>query len=158
MKAYYYLAQAEAALSDSYSALLHAKEAHRICVADGAKGQGSLTNITELVLQCKKADWDRRENIRIRERRGLLRELEDLLAVEKEKALSEAGADSSEELEQEYKSKVENLQSTFEVAKINEEDLVKKRVVPDWLIDGISFTVMLDPVVVSGAPLVHGRR
>jgi len=151
MKAYYYLAQAEIALSDSAAALLHAREAHRICVADGQKGQGSLTNITELVLRCKKADWERREKIRIREKGGLIMEMEDLLRAEGERVSREAGfeGEGRRELEQEYERKIELLRTTFEVARMNEEEELKRRIVPDWAIDGISFAIMVDPVVVS---------
>jgi STIP1 family protein 1 len=151
MKAYYYLAQAEIAIFDTASALLHAKEAHRICVEDGVKGQGSLTPITELVLRCKKLDWERRENIRLREKKGLLLEMEDLLSVEAQKACEGLEGEERAAMEQEYGYKADLLRNAFEVSRVAEEETRRKKPVPDWVIDGISFTVMVDPVVVSEA-------
>ena len=142
MKAYYYLSQAQAALSETASALYNAKEAHRICVADGVKGQASLGPITDLVLRCKKADWERREKERLRGTSGLLGELEALLARERDR-------DGGEEEKREWEEKIALLRTTFELARVNGEEERKRKVPPDWLIDGISFDVMVDPVVVS---------
>lgn len=50
------------------------------------------------------------------------------------------------ELEDEWQSKLERMREVFERARPKEE---KKRVVPDWAIDDISFCVMVDPVIVS---------
>jgi STIP1 family protein 1 len=160
LKGYYYLAQAEIAISDSASALLHAKEAHRICVAAGQKEAGSLTNITELVLKCKKVDWERREKIRIREKGSLINEMEDLLRAEGERISreTELEGEGRRELEQEYERKIELLRTTFEVARMNEEEELKRRVVPDWAIDGISFAIMVDPVVVSYVAFSMGKH
>ena len=43
--------------------------------------------------------------------------------------------------------KVGELMSVFEMAKIGGED-ARRRKVPDWAIDDITFSVMLDPVIV----------
>jgi STIP1 family protein 1 len=47
-----------------------------------------------------------------------------------------------------YNTKIEELRRTFEQAGLMGEE-GKRRKVPDWCIDDITFSVMLDPVVVS---------
>jgi STIP1 homology and U-box containing protein 1 len=158
MKAYYYLAQAEIALNRTSEALESSKKAHALCVSDietgtGKNPEGSLGPITDLVLRCKKEDWERREKERVRGRNSLLDELvEDLKAKgEREvKELEEGGAGSVEvdEVKREYEGKIETLRKTFEAAGVA-GSAEKRRKVPDWVLDDITFGVMLDPVVVS---------
>jgi hypothetical protein len=50
-------------------------------------------------------------------------------------------------VEERYKGKIEELRRTFELAGYNAQE-AKKRKVPDWCLDDITFSVMLDPVVV----------
>jgi STIP1 family protein 1 len=135
MKAYFQLAQAQIALYDAESALNSAKEAHRLCVEEiavGGKGGTSIGPITELVLRCKKEDWERREGERLRARGGLLEGLVGFL--EKEGREGE----------------VEELRRVFEEGGRGGE--ARRRKVPDWCVDDITFSVMLDPVVVSLYP------
>lgn len=87
-------------------------------------------------------DWERREKERLRGTKGLLQEIEGLLENERAK-------EEGEEEKREWEKKVEILRSIFEVAKVNREEERKRKVPPDWVVDGISFDVMLDPVVVS---------
>jgi hypothetical protein len=134
MKAYFQLAQAQIALNKSEEALKSAREAHRLCVEEiyiGGKGGSSIGPITELVLRCKKEDWERREDERLRLRGGLLEELVEKLGGEEKK--------------------VEELRRVFDAAKIGEGE-ARRRKVPDWCVDDITFSVMLDPVVVSVYP------
>lgn len=90
----------------------------------------------------------------MREKRGLLVEMEELLRKEGKRVCGELELQGEErrEMEREYEMKVEMLRSTFEVARMNEEEGEGRREVPDWAIDGISFSVMVDPVVVRFAP------
>lgn len=154
MKAYYNLAQAQIALSHPGEALSSAKKAHELCVKDvhsGGKGASSITMITELALRCKKEDWERREKARERNRGGLEEELVKLLEREWRKKVdilgSEGRQSEKDDLEREYKQKVEELRSTFESAKLGGEAERRKKV-PDWVVDDITFSVMFDPVVV----------
>jgi STIP1 family protein 1 len=136
MKAYFQLAQAQIALNKSEEGLKSAREAHRLCVEEiyiGGKGASSIGPITELVLRCKKEDWERREDERLKLRGGLLEELVGLLG--KEGDWGKAG----------------ELRRVFDAAKIGEGE-ARRRKVPDWCVDDITFSVMLDPVVVSLYP------
>ena len=136
MKAYFQLAQAQIALHKSQEALKSAKEAHRLCVEEiyiGGKGASSIGMITELVLRCKKEDWERREEERLRLRGGLVEELVGYL-----------------EKEGNRETEVDELRRVFsEVGKGEGEGEGRRRKVPDWCVDDITFSVMLDPVVVS---------
>lgn len=122
--------------------------------------------ITNLVLRCKKEWWEKREEKRLRDRGGLLEELVGDLELKKNIAvMREAEADAVERkgekdidknvrlVEERYRGKIEELRRTFELAGVGGEE-GKKRKVPDWCIDDITFSVMLDPVVVSTSSLV----
>jgi hypothetical protein len=133
MKAYFQLAQAQIALHKSEEGLKSAREAHRLCVEEiyiGGKGGSSIGPITELVLRCKKEDWERREDERLKLRGGLLEELVGLVGKEGDEG------------------KVEELRRVFDAAKVGEGEATRRKV-PDWCVDDITFSVMLDPVVVS---------
>ncbi|CAG8974481.1 hypothetical protein HYALB_00011631 [Hymenoscyphus albidus] len=153
MKAFYNLAQAQIALDHPGEALSSAKKAHELCVKEihsGGKGGSSITVITELVLRCKKEGWEKREKARERGRDGLNKELIELLRRECEKEekelVTEGRGDEVTDLTREYEIKIEELKSTFEMAKIGNE-MERKKKVPDWVVDDITFSVMFDPVV-----------
>lgn len=164
MKAYYQLAQAQIALHQEVEALDSAKIAHKLCVEECrkvpmGKGSSSIGHITELVLRCKREWWEAKETKRLKERGGLLEELVAELEakrderIEKEIAASAVEGDSVEDrnrrifdIEARYSAKIEELRSTFEQAGIMGAE-GKRRTVPDWCIDDITFSVMLDPVV-----------
>jgi len=164
MKGYYYLAQAQIALHHPNEALQSALQAHEFCVRANDK---SITAITALVLRCKKEKWEIREKMRLRGRNTLLEELLQLLDNKKEqeiqdqvsahgkdghdernedKELREEYEEKQKEIEKEHDDKVEELRRVFEKAGSIGED-GKRRKVPDWCVDDISFGVMLDPVV-----------
>lgn len=155
MKAHFQLAQAQIALHRLPEALKNAKIAHELCVEEihvGGKGGTSIGMITELVLKCKKEDWERRESERLAGRNGLLYELEDALREKKGEELRRLGENGipDEEgiakIQNKYEAKLGELRSTFEIANMMSfED--KRRKVPDWVVDDITFSVMLDPVV-----------
>jgi STIP1 family protein 1 len=56
------------------------------------------------------------------------------------------GEEGRKEIEAEWEGKMEALRGVFEAARPKEE---KRREVPDWAVDDISFCVMVDPVIVS---------
>ncbi len=160
MKAHFQLAQAQVALQHQGEALKNAKIAHELCVEEihkGGKGASSIGPITELVLRCKKEDWERREEERLKRRGGLLVELEEDFEHKKRHEVRELQEKSPGgivdeadlmQLEKKYADKVAELRRTFEAANLNGSE-AKRRQVPDWIVDNITFSVMLDPVVVS---------
>lgn len=144
MKAHYYLSQAQLALRDHDAALQHALRAHEICATTADKSLGA---VTAQVLACKKERWEERENRRIRE--GVELERETLALLEKERESMLEGVESEFErrdIEAEWDQKVATMKRTFEAARAADS---KRRTVPDWVIDDISFGIMLDPVIVN---------
>ena len=153
MKAHYNLSQAHLALRAFDDALKHALRAHELCVKQADK---SLATITSHVLKCKKERWEAMEKKRLREISGLEGEVMAVLQRERDRLLQDESLTEIQrkELEDEWQSKLERMREVFERARPKEE---KKRVVPDWAIDDISFCVMVDPVIVSiiFAQLLH---
>ncbi|KAI9783499.1 MAG: hypothetical protein M1839_003669 [Geoglossum umbratile] len=154
MKAYYYLAQAQVELNRPNEALNSALKAYEICVNVGSPSMGY---VSALVLRIKKELWDHRERGRIREQNELLAEMIDRLerardaqtAVAREKLgrgeKPRSGVEEEIKIIQEISQrKIDELQRVFALAHPNN---LKKREVPDWIIDNISFSVMHDPVV-----------
>lgn len=139
MKAHYYRAQALLELGRPAEALLAAKEAYQLAYLSGDRAwERSLGNIVGAVLRSKKAVWEEKEAKRLKGRNALrdevvagLKEVEMRLGVEAGK---------------EYKGKIEEVIRVWEKAGEGDE---KKREVPDWIIDDITFCVMVDPVIVS---------
>lgn len=142
MKAHYYLAQAQLSIGDFDSALNNALAAHKICAAANDKSLGAITNI---VLRCKKDRWDDREKKRLRQERELEEDMLELLVRDRDDMLK-AESDETERriIEDEADEKMKALSRVFETAR---EKSLKRREVPDWAIDDISFAIMVDPVV-----------
>lgn len=148
LKAHYSLSQAHLALHAYDDALRHALRAHALCVKAADK---SLGTITTHVLRCKKERWDDMEKRRTRETADLECEVLELLERERAQAVREAddaGLDegSRQEVRDEWERKMARVRDVFEKARPKEE---RRRQVPDWAIDDISFCVMVDPVIVS---------
>ncbi|PBP20353.1 hypothetical protein BUE80_DR008865 [Diplocarpon rosae] len=168
MKAYFQLAQAQVALQDPHSALISAKKAHTYCVEEihkGGKGASSIGPITDLVLRCKREVWEDKERERERERVGLLGDVIDALEKQRRNELErlevegvlegeeEADRDTDrdkrvKEVEEKWEKKIESTRLVFESAE-PEERAKRRRKVPDWVVDDITFSVMLDPVVTN---------
>ncbi|KAK4174885.1 putative CHIP protein [Triangularia setosa] len=146
LKAHYYLSQAHLALRAYPDALDHAYRAHKLSVASQDK---SLSNITAQVLKCKKEKWDYEEKRRRRETSGLEQEVLSLLNKEKDQVLQqfEQMSDDSgerEELRKEFDDKIGRVREVFEKAREKEE---RRREVPEWAVDDITFGFMVDPVI-----------
>ncbi|KAL1872764.1 hypothetical protein VTK73DRAFT_1370 [Phialemonium thermophilum] len=142
IKAHYYLSQALAAQGDPEAALGHAKRAHELSIAANDK---SLPAITAQVLRCKKERWDQMERRRRREGAELEAEVVALLKRERDAALADLADDADRrQVEQEWEEKVEQMRHVFEQARPAAE---RRRKVPDWAIDDISFAIMVDPVI-----------
>lgn len=147
MKAHYYLSQAQLAIRDHDAALHNALRAHAICADTADK---SLAAVTAQVLSCKKERWEERERRRVREGIELEGEALGLLEREREGALE--GTESEFErrdVEAEWEGKIAAMKRTFESARAADS---KRRAVPDWAIDDISFSIMVDPVIVRSPP------
>lgn len=144
MKAYFVLAQCLLAMQDVDGALENAMVAHRLGSEANDK---SLAQLTNLVLRCKKERWDRRERQRVRDGQELEEQLVFLMEREKSDnlALCESEIERAEVTE-ECNRKIGLLRATFEASRSAAE---KKREVPDWVIDDISFGIMVDPVIVG---------
>lgn len=106
--------------------------------------------------RCKKAKWDIRERERIRRRKGLLPELEasletvfkkDVDDIEARLETGEIGrveaTEEKQQLQTEFEQKRDDLRTAFA---LSDPENLEIREVPDYLIDGITFEVMSDPV------------
>lgn len=152
MKAYFILSQCLLALHDVEGALENALLAHRLGSETSDK---SLAHLTAQVLRCKKDRWDERERKRLREGQELENQLVALIQREQKETLALCTSDiEREEVIEEGEKKINLLRVTFEAARTASE---KKREVPDWVIDDISFDIMIDPVVVCGVPVLFSR-
>ncbi|CAD6499952.1 BgTH12-04057 [Blumeria graminis f. sp. triticale] len=150
MKAYFQLAQAQLALDSSFDALLSAEKAHKLCLHEiqvGGKGGSSIGPITELVLRCKKINWERKECEKEKKRCKLLAEVISGLEGSRDREMDQLrslGEDEStiKDVHEKYDSMVEETRKIWASATGE-----RKREVPEWCVDNITFSVMLDPVV-----------
>ncbi|KAL9115278.1 MAG: hypothetical protein Q9187_007344 [Circinaria calcarea] len=154
MKAYFYLAKAQLALHHPNEALTSALTAYDFAIQTH---NASASSISTIVLQAKKEKWEMRERERIRRRSELLQELEDSLLsnsrnevraleeqIEKHGIDQVEGLEEKAEIELATRRKVEEIRSIFAIA---DPEHLRRREVPDYLIDNISFAIMHDPVV-----------
>lgn len=167
MKAYYLLAQAELELGRKKAALENAEMAYDLCsgvkvgsrkgteriAGYDSKWASSLTSVAALVLRCKKEVWEVRERTRLREAQPLLATLLGSLQTQRDKdlqALQSQGLgdierqDLTKEIEDTYASNVDLLEKTW-AAGVGQD--AKRREVPDWAVDDITFAIMHDPVI-----------
>jgi STIP1 family protein 1 len=156
MKAFFYLAQAQIAINHPNEALSSALMAYELCTKSSQQTNNAAT-ISALVLKCKKAKWDIRERERIRRRADLLADLESKLEdeykksifdIEERTAAGEIGTIESQEQRAEQKTEWENKVNDLRTAfALSDPENLEKREVPDYLVDGITFEIMHDPVV-----------
>ncbi|KAL5119456.1 hypothetical protein ACEQ8H_002726 [Pleosporales sp. CAS-2024a] len=156
MKAFFYLAQAQLSINHPNEALSSALMAYQLCTTSAQQTSNAAT-ISALVLKCKKAKWDIRERERIRRRGDLLSQLEATLETEYKRDTDDIdarmesgnvtrvqGQEEKQERKLEFDQKRDDLRTAFAISDPNHQ---QKREVPDYLIDGITFEVMIDPVV-----------
>ncbi|KAI1113860.1 U-box domain-containing protein [Nemania sp. NC0429] len=142
MKAHFILSQCLLSLQDVDGALENALLAYRLGSETADK---SLAHLTSQVLRCKKERWDKREKQRLREGQELEEQLVSLIKREEWDLLTIANTELERAVVQEESEKrIGILRATFEAARSASE---KKREVPDWVIDDISFGIMIDPVM-----------
>ncbi|CAN8101925.1 unnamed protein product [Discula destructiva] len=144
MKAVFYMSEAQLELKDYDNALENAHRAYEM-FAHSEDGLKSLTNVTKLVLRCKKERWENTERRRLRETSDLERELINMMERERNAAVASA-TDAMElgDIQADWLTKIETLKATFKLAG---GEAGKRREVPDWAIDDITFGIMVDPVM-----------
>ncbi|CAK7566083.1 MAG: hypothetical protein SEPTF4163_004017 [Sporothrix epigloea] len=162
MKAHYLLSQAELQLRDFENAVEHCRRAHALCVASDDR---SLTQITNHMLECKRARWAEKERQRTRELVPLEAEVISLLEKDKETAVAaEEDEYGRSAVAAEYDAKLKQLGEMFTLARRASAETAR-RIVPEWAVDDITFGIMVDPVVTKtgksyerAALLEHLRR
>lgn len=130
--------------------------AYDLCTHSAQQTNNAAT-ISALVLKCKKAKWDIRERERIRRRADLLADLENKLEDEYKREVFDIeeriaqnsigtveGTEEKSERKSEWEKKVQDLRTAFA---LSDPQNLEKREVPDYLVDGITFEIMHDPVV-----------
>lgn len=130
--------------------------AYELCTTTAQLTSNAAT-ISALVLRCKKAKWDIRERERVRRRGNLSSDLENMLEIQYKADMDEIDAriesgsvsrpDGHEEKQErkiEFEKKRDDLRTAFA---ISDPEHQQKREVPDYLVDGITFEIMHDPVV-----------
>lgn len=149
-------AQAQLNINHPNEALSSALMAYELCTTTAQQTSNAAT-ISALVLKCKKAKWDIRERERIRRRGDLLADVEAMLETEFKKESDEIegriesgevsrieGQEEKAERKLEFEKKRNDLRTAFA---ISDPEHQQKREVPDYLIDGITFEIMIDPVI-----------
>ena len=139
LKSYTYLGQSHLALKNPEDALRFSLKAYELAVEQNSP---SVAAIAQTVMQAKKEKWEVRERERIMEEQSTLR---DVFAVVERDAKNQRmqGVDWEVVEERERKLKGE-LEEVFARA---DAERCRRREVPEWLVDQISFGIMLDPVL-----------
>jgi STIP1 family protein 1 len=162
MKAHFLLAQALCLSGNKTESLKEIKETHKQVLEDiqtygehdKRSGFNSFKTIMEWGLRIRKEVWEERVLLQT----PLLSELLEALEEKREKRLREVGieegtgegerlVDLEEKLQgvrNEYDRKIEECKRVFRGAGDKAEN---RRDMPDWAWDGISFNLMLDPVM-----------
>ncbi|KAK1139287.1 hypothetical protein N8T08_001133 [Aspergillus melleus] len=154
LKSCWYLAQALLGLQRPQEAYEVAIDAYRASLAVKSV---QTENLSKTVLRAKQQIWAAKETSRLREMDETLGHVEQLMETELNRALDELQGKLDREeighigfvedqkaLREDTQKKVNTLRETFQVASKGE---VKERVVPDHLVDGITFEIMHDPVI-----------
>lgn len=121
----------------------------------GLVGSGkSLPSILDLGLRCRKEGWEAREERRMKERSGLVGEVVELMrreGVRRGDRVRRDGEDhvdiDHDEASGDWERKIEEVERVFRLVETQGKE-GRRREMPDWAIDGISFNVMIDPVMV----------
>ena len=175
VKAYTYLGSAQLKLGRPAEALAALRRAYQLAIAQRSP---SVAQIAASCLDAKKARWEQAETARIRSESALLAGTQDLImrdarrradaAVATAAAAAAAAAggraphgastgsagDDGSNLEDDImeaaRSQCRALENVFGQA---DAARLRRRDVPDWLVDNITFGIMWDPVVVRPRPL-----
>ncbi|KFY33992.1 hypothetical protein V494_07173 [Pseudogymnoascus sp. VKM F-4513 (FW-928)] len=140
MKARHYGAQALMGLGRGKEALEEAKKAYEIAVKEEGASLGSVVSV---VLKCKKAAWDERERERLAGTEGTKGKIVEGLRRDLDIRLEKAEEAKRETVRKDGEEMIEEVERVWVEAGKAE----KKRVVPDWAVDDITFSLMVDPVI-----------
>lgn len=152
MKAYSYLGQAQLALDHPSEALHSSMTAYELALAQRSP---SVAAIAAACLDAKKKRWEQREEKRKERECQLMQKMMDIIErdadravgeVLKKRGVSDTGdfSEQEETIRHEAKENVRTLEDVFGKA---EAIRCARREVPDYLIDNITFSIMLDPVI-----------
>ncbi|KKZ66647.1 STIP1 likey and U-box containing protein 1 [[Emmonsia] crescens] len=154
IKSNYYLSQALLGLQRPAEAHDVALAAYKASIETKSPNAEPLSRV---ILRAKQAIWAAKETTRLRSQNETLRRLEELLQADRDKELSELRArlaageigqigfkEDEKELLAEAQRRLDVVRDVFASSLGGD---MKERVVPDYLIDSISFEVMHDPVI-----------
>ncbi|KAL4897887.1 hypothetical protein BDV59DRAFT_198148 [Aspergillus ambiguus] len=154
LKSFAYLAQALINLHRPQEAYDVAVDAYRASLKTKSVQTETLS---KTVLRAKQQIWAAKETARLREMNESLAYVEQLAEAELDRALGElcrrrdAGEigqigflEDEKALREDAERNLRNVREAFRIASNGE---VQERVVPDYLVDGITFEIMHDPVI-----------
>ncbi|KAJ5907612.1 Tetratricopeptide-like helical [Penicillium taxi] len=154
LKSSFYLAQALLGLKRPQEAYDVASDAYQLSLA--AKNVQT-ENLSRTLLRAKQQLWDARETARLREMNETLKGVELLIEADLARSVAELQAQlergeigeigfgqDERALREDAQKKVTDVREAFRISSKGE---IQERIVPDYLIDGITFEIMHDPVM-----------
>ncbi|CEL01412.1 Putative U-box domain protein [Aspergillus calidoustus] len=155
LKSRWYLAQALLGLQRPQEAYDVAIDAYRASLA-GKNPQSE--NLSKVILRAKQAIWAAKESARLHQMNHTLAKVESLIEADLKSALAdvqgqldrgEIGETGFHEDQKALRDEAqENIKNVREAFRISTNGEVQERIVPDYLIDGITFEIMHDPVII----------
>ncbi|GMF86634.1 unnamed protein product [Aspergillus oryzae] len=114
-------------------------------------------NLSKAVLRAKQQIWAQKETARLREMNSTLASVEVLIESDLNRALAELQGkldrkeigqigfvEDEKALREDAEKHTQNVRDAFRIASKGD---IQERVVPDYLVDGITFEIMHDPVI-----------
>ncbi|KAJ5703211.1 Tetratricopeptide-like helical [Penicillium malachiteum] len=154
LKSSFYLSQALLGLQRPQEAYDVAVDAYQLSLSEKS---AQTENLSRIVLRAKQQIWAAKETARLREMNETLKGVEILVEKDLERSISglkeelDAGeigeigfGEDCKGLREDAEKMIRDVREAFRIASKGD---VQERVVPDHLIDGITFEVMHDPVI-----------
>ncbi|KAE8146096.1 U-box domain protein [Aspergillus avenaceus] len=154
LKSCWYLAQALLGLHRPQEAYEVAIDAYRASLT--AKSVQT-ENLSKSVLRAKQQIWSQKESSRLREMDQTLASVEQLIEADLNRAVAELQGqldrgdighigcvEDQKALRDDAEKTIQNVREAFRISSKGE---IKQRDVPDYLVDGITFEIMHDPVM-----------
>ncbi|KAJ5547946.1 Tetratricopeptide-like helical [Penicillium frequentans] len=154
LKSSYYLAQALLGLQRPQEAYDVAVSAYQLSLTEK---NAQTENLSRTVLRAKQQIWAAKETARLREMNETLRSVEELVERDLERSIADSKAqldagkigeigfgEDCNALREDAAKMIQDVREAFRIASKGE---VQERVVPDHLVDGITFEIMHDPVI-----------
>lgn len=145
MKAYTYLGNALLHLNRPAESFTASQKAYHLAIDLRSP---SVSTIAASCLEAKKAKWELSERERIQRESVLLKETCDLIQQDARNRATWFGGNTgaAEDVREEATRKCRALEDVFGKA---EAERLRRREVPEWLVDNITFGIMWDPVIVG---------